>query len=298
MVGGVPDSDSSSSSSSSSSPVSDDGGPFSQNISRYAAAFRSATEVTQSFQSSYESRLRFGVTLADCELVFDVQTVTLTIKPGSPDIDTVVNLDEHVGNIGGALVWHGSDVKFSQSCSGIRLEGALLRATCTGGDGGSVEATLDLNMHLTYVTSRHCFEVVIPDRELTQFMSSSSWMNFAVITRPDIFTNAAFQKAVKDVAQSSVNEVKDEMKQAMELVIEQAMALVIEQAKFMLEHAMKIVSSRSEQFVQSKMDTLIRTTANAGAFYGLGGLEVMNLEQRRYYNAFAPYIKASLMPEN
>ncbi|KAJ7145538.1 hypothetical protein C8R44DRAFT_755498 [Mycena epipterygia] len=136
-----------------------------------------------------------------------------------------------------------------------------------------------------------------PDPGLTESMSTTNWMNFVIVARPDIFTNPAFQKAIKDVAQSSVNEVKDEMKQAMELVIEQAMALVIEQAKFMLEHAMKIVSSRSEKFVQNKMETLIKTAANAGAFYGLGGLEVMNLEQRRYYNAFAPYIKATPMPE-
>jgi hypothetical protein len=194
-----------------------------------------------------------------------------------------LNLDEHVGNLCGELVW--GDRKFSQSCKNIRLEGTLLVANARVGDH-DVEAKLDLNEHITYIITRRCFEPIIPDPAFTELMSSAGWMNVAVITRPDMrgfLTNPAFQASIKKVAQRAVEEVISEMQEEMSRAVEKAVAMV---------------SARSEEYIQYEIQSLTKraTLINAAAYSGLGQLTVMSDEQRLAYNTFAPHINHGVGP--
>ncbi|KAJ7088251.1 hypothetical protein C8R44DRAFT_751829 [Mycena epipterygia] len=231
-------------------------------------------------------------TLADCQLDFELSTLTVTINPWSSNDEfdsTTVNLDDYVGNIGGVLVWGGEVVEFSQSCSSIELQGTLLIAMCSLDERGSlndaVRSSLDLNDHIAYISSRRCFEAVDPDPALTELMSSANWMNFALITHPDLrgFLNSpAFQIAVKGVAQRAVDEVMSQMKKEMQEAVEKAVAKV---------------STEAAEFIESEMDTLTKRATNAAAYSGLGQLTIMSLEQKRAYDRFAPHISAATFPE-
>ncbi|KAJ7440194.1 hypothetical protein FB451DRAFT_141994 [Mycena latifolia] len=230
------------------------------------------------------------MTLADdCQLELDGSILTIT--PRSPDIkfnSTDLNLDEYVGNIGGELVWGGDAVdavKFSESCESIRLDGTLLLALCRHGKDEPVQAELDLNDHIAYNSTRRCFVAVVPDAAFTELMSSANWMNLTVITRPDMrsfLKNPAFQNAISSVAQRAIDEVMNQMKEVMALAVEEAVAMV---------------SAKSEEYVQREMETLIKMATKSAANTGLGRLKMMQLEQRRAFNAFAPHISADLVPE-
>ncbi|KAF7326771.1 Cyanovirin-N domain protein [Mycena venus] len=247
----------------------------SQSIQRQESSYSSHTE---SSASSYEYR-RTRLTLADCQL--ELKLSILTIKPRASGAQfnlTTLNLDEHVGNLDGELVW-GYE-KFSASCKNVRLEGTLLIASCERGNKEWIEATLDLDEHITYTTTRRCFEAILPDPAFTEMMSSAAWMNVAVITQPDMrgfLTNPAFQETIKGVARRAVEEVINEMREEMSRAVEKAVTQV---------------SIRAEEHVQYEMQSLTKraTLINTAAYSGLGGLTVMSHEQRRAYNVFAPTI--------
>ncbi|KAJ7731699.1 hypothetical protein DFH07DRAFT_150888 [Mycena maculata] len=253
---------------------------------------RSRDEVKKSFENSrlaieeYRTRHNATLSLADCQL--DLELSILTITPRSPDIELTSNtldLDEYIGNIGGELVWAGGADKFTQSCDGIRLQGTVLHASCPRGKDEFVQAELDLHEHIAYNSARRCFVAVIPDAAFTELMSSANWMNFTVITRPDMSSflkNPAFQHAISSVAQRAVDEVMNQMKEVMALAVEEAVAMV---------------SAKSEEYVQSEMETLIKMATKSAAYSGLGQLRMMQLEQRRAFNTFAPHISADTIPE-
>lgn len=171
--------------------------------------------------------------------------------------------------------------KFSETSKSFQLEGTLLSASCDRGDGVYVKATLDLKEHITYITPRGCFEPIIPDAEFTELMASASWMNVAVITNPDMrafLTNPTFQRTIKAAAQRAVEEVINEMQEAMSLAVANAVAMV---------------SHRSEEYVRYEMESLTKraTLFNAGpAYCGPHQLTMMSDVQSHAYKAFAPYI--------
>ncbi|KAJ7145547.1 hypothetical protein C8R44DRAFT_863420 [Mycena epipterygia] len=240
----------------------------------------SRSEVKQS-SGSYEYRSISRLTLADCQLELKLSILTIKAKSGGFEFKTItVNLDEHVGNHYGQLVW--GDRKFSESCKDLRLDGTILLAMCRCENGEFIEARLDLNEYFIYATTRRCFEPVVPDAAFTEMMSSAGWMNVAVITQPDMrgfLTNPAFQGAIRAVAQRAVEEVMHEMREQMTLAVEKAVTMV---------------SAKSEEYVQWEMETLTKkatmTTASTAAYSGLGNLTVMSHEQRHAYNTFAPHL--------
>ncbi|KAJ7145530.1 hypothetical protein C8R44DRAFT_863403 [Mycena epipterygia] len=240
----------------------------------------SRSEVKQSSET-YAYRSISRLTLADCHLELKLSILTIKARSGGVEFKTTtVNLDEHVGNHYGKLVW--GDRKFSESCKNFRLDGTLLFAMCRCEDGEFIESTLDLNEYFIYATTRRCFEAVVPDAAFTEMMSSAGWMNVAVITQPDMrgfLTNPAFQGAIRAVAQRAVEEVMHEMREQMTLAVEKAVTMV---------------SAKSEEYVQWEMETLTKkatmTTASTAAYSGLGNLTVMSHEQRHAYNVFAPQL--------
>jgi len=238
----------------------------------------SRSEVKQS-SGSYEYRSISRLTLADCQLELKLSILTIKARSGGFEFKTItVNLDEHIGNHYGALVW--GDRKFSESCKDLRLDGTILFAMCRCENGEYIEARLDLNEYFIYATTRRCFEPVVPDAAFTEMMSSAGWMNVAVITQPDMrgfLTNPAFQGAIRAVAQRAVEEVMHEMREQMTLAVEKAVTMV---------------SAKSEEYVQWEMETLTKkatmVTASSAAYSGLGNLTVMSHEQRHAYSAFVP----------
>ncbi|KAJ7145519.1 hypothetical protein C8R44DRAFT_34 [Mycena epipterygia] len=246
----------------------------------------SRSEVKQS-SGSYEYRIS-RLTLADCQLELKLSILTIKARSGGVEFKTTtVNLDEHIGNHYGELVW--GDRKFSESCKDLRLDGTLLIAMCRCEDGEFVKSTLDLNEYFIYATTRRCFEAVVPDTAFTEMMSSAGWMNVAVITQPDMrgfLTTPAFQGAIRGVAQRAVEEVMYEMREEMSRAVEKAVSMV---------------SAKSEEYVQWEMETLTKkatmTTSAAAAYSGLGNLTVMSHEQRHAYNIFAPQLSLPHFPE-
>ncbi|KAJ7688062.1 hypothetical protein B0H17DRAFT_1203254 [Mycena rosella] len=190
---------------------------------------------------------------------------------------TTLNLDDHVGNLYGELVW--GHQKFNVSCKDVRLEGTLLVASCDCGNKQWKEARLDLEEHITYTIARRCFEAILHDPAFTEMMSSAAWMNVAVITQPDMrgfLKNPAFQETIKGVARRAVEEVINEMREEMSRAVERAVSQV---------------SIRAEEHVQYEIQSLTkRATLNTAAYSGLGGLTVMSHEQTRAYNTFGPFI--------
>ncbi|KAJ7210396.1 hypothetical protein GGX14DRAFT_542956 [Mycena pura] len=270
---------------------------FSESNEQQSALSRQSSSMTQSSQSfqrqesSYSSHTdssatvyeyhRTRLTLADCQL--ELKMPILTIKPKSSGAQftlTTLDLDDHLGNIDGELVWGYK--KFSASCKNVTLKGTLLVASCQceRADKEWIEATLDLSEHITYSFSRRCFEAILPDPGFIELMSSAAWMNVAVITQPDMrgfLTNPAFQESIKSVARRAVEEVISEMREEMSRAIEKAVSQV---------------SMRAEEHVQYEIESLTKraTLVNTAAYSGLGGLTVMSHEQRRAYSSFAPVI--------
>ncbi|KAJ7088256.1 hypothetical protein C8R44DRAFT_892795 [Mycena epipterygia] len=239
----------------------------------------SRSEVKQS-SGSYAYRSISRLTLADCHLELKLSILTIKARSGGFEFKTItVNLDEHVGNDYGALVW--GDRKFSDSCKDLRLDGTLLFAMCRRENGEYVQSRLDLNEYFIYATTRRCFEPIVPDAAFAEMMSSAGWMNVAVITQPDMrgfLTTPAFQGAIRGVAQRAVEEVMHEMREQMSLAVEKAVTMV---------------SAKSEEYVQWEMETLTKKatmiTASTAAYSGLGNLTVMSHKQRHAYDTFVPY---------
>ncbi|KAJ7206896.1 hypothetical protein GGX14DRAFT_396830 [Mycena pura] len=247
----------------------------SQSFQRQESSYSSHTDSSETVYEYHRTRL----TLADCQL--ELKMPILTIKPKSSGAQftlTTLNLDDHLGNVDGELVWGYQ--KFSASCKNVTLKGTLLVASCGRGDKEWIEATLDLSEHITYSFSRRCFEAILPDPGFIELMSSAAWMNVAVITQPDMrgfLTNPAFQGSIKSVARRAVEEVISEMREEMSRAVEKAVSQV---------------SMRAEEHVQYEIESLTKraTLINTAAYSGLGGLTVMSHEQRRAYSSFAPVI--------
>ncbi|KAJ6601922.1 hypothetical protein DFH09DRAFT_1270787 [Mycena vulgaris] len=232
----------------------------------------------ESYESSYEYRGRTRLTLADCKLELKLSILTIKPKSGTEFNATTLNLDNHIGNLCGELVWGNG--KFSLSSKSIHLEGTLLVAQCARDGSEPVRATLNLSEHITYSISRRCFEAILPDPAFIELMSSAGWMNVSVITQPDmrgLLASPAFQATIRSVAQRAVDEVISEMREEMTKAVQKAVAMV---------------SVRSEEYVHYEMEGLTRraTLVNTAAYSGLGNLTLMSQEQRRAYETFAPYI--------
>ncbi|KAF8202591.1 hypothetical protein K438DRAFT_1965088 [Mycena galopus ATCC 62051] len=260
---------------------------FQQGTRRSETSYNSANEEANYVEIHQESRTRRRrFTLADCQL--DLVVSTLTIAPASPDFEfesTTVNLDEFVGNLGGELVWGGGADNFSESCNSIRLEKTFLVALCSHGTNEFVEARLNLDDHIAYFAARHCFGPITPDPAFAELMASPNWMNFTVITQPDMrsfLRNKAFQEAISGVARRAIAEVMTQMKAQMEQAV---------------EIAMRRVREESEELIQSEMDTLVKQATKTAAYSGLSQLRLMELEQRRAFNVFAPHIAAPRVHE-
>ncbi|KAJ7267116.1 hypothetical protein C8J57DRAFT_1326638 [Mycena rebaudengoi] len=263
-----------------------------QSSQRQDSSYNSTTrreDVKQSFESSrqaieeYRTRTSTKLTLADCQL--DLKLSILTITTEVELSSNTLDLDDYVGNISGELVWANGADKFTDSCESIQLQGTVLRASCPRSRDEFVQAELDLNEHIAYNSIRRCFVAIVPDEAFTELMSSANWMNFTVITRPDMRSflgNPAFQNAIRSVAQRAVDEVMTQMKTVMMLAVEEAVS---------------IVSARSEEYVQDEMETLIKMATKSAAYSGLGQLKMMQLEQRRAFNTFAPHISAPTIYE-
>ncbi|KAJ7267062.1 hypothetical protein C8J57DRAFT_1326534 [Mycena rebaudengoi] len=264
-----------------------------QSSQRQESSYSSTTrreDVKQNFESSrqaieeYRTRTSTKLTLADCQLDLKLSILTITSTEVELSSNTL-DLDDYVGNISGELVWANGADKFTESCESIQLQGTILRASCPRGRDEFVQAELDLNEHIAYNSIRRCFVAIVPDEAFTELMSSANWMNFTVITRPDMrsfLSNPAFQSAISSVAQRAVDEVMAQMKTVMTLAVEEAVA---------------IVSARSEEYVQDEMETLVKMATKSAAYSGLGQLQMMQLEQRRAFNTFAPYISAPSLHE-
>jgi hypothetical protein len=226
-------------------------------------------------------------TLADCQLELELSILTISSAPGS-ELEfglTTFDLDDFVGNIGGELVWGSDAVKFSESCTGIRLEKTFLVANCSRNGDEGVQSRLNLEDHIAYSPARHCFEPVTADPAFAELMSSANWMNFTVITQPDMrgfLKNKAFQDTISGVARRAV---------------EEAMRQMQEQMMRAVEDAIKRVNEEAEDFVQSEMETLVKKATKTAAYRGLGQLKTMELEQRRAFNVFAPHISAPIIEE-
>ncbi|KAJ7660755.1 hypothetical protein DFH06DRAFT_1193218 [Mycena polygramma] len=250
----------------------------SNSTARRSEEYKESFERTSRAMEEYRTRTSIMVSLADCQL--DLELPMLVIKPRS-DADfntTTINLDEFVGNIDGQLVWGAT--KFTESCESIRLQGTLLLASCPRGRDEFVQARLDLTDHITYNTARRRFFPVSPDPEFTELMASARWMNFTVITRPDMrgfLASPAFRNAVTSVAQRAVDEVMTQMKEVMALAVEEAVAMV---------------SAKSDEYVQNEMEHLIRMATKSAAYSGLAQLTMMSQHQIRAYDDFAPSIGA------
>ncbi|KAF7341732.1 hypothetical protein MSAN_02072000 [Mycena sanguinolenta] len=242
-----------------------------------------ATKRVETIEESRSRRRRF--TLADCRL--ELEQSTLTISPASREDDFVsntVNLDDFVGNISGELVWGAEAVNFSESCTSIRLAKTFLIASCSRGTD-VVPGKLNLDDHIAYIASTRRFEPILPDPAFAELMSSANWMNFTVITQPDMrnfLRSPAFQSAVGLVARNAVEEVLKQMRTKMMEAI---------------ETAIKAVTAESDEFVQSEMETLVKKATKTAAYTGLGQLKLMQLEQRRAFNIFAPHISAAPIVE-
>ncbi|KAJ7220898.1 hypothetical protein GGX14DRAFT_676380 [Mycena pura] len=181
----------------SESKVVKGGAAFSEQQSVLSRQSSFMTQSSQSFQrqdSSYSSYTdssayeyhRTRLTLADCQL--ELKMPILTIKPKSSGAQfnlTTLNLDDHLGNVDGELVWGYQ--KISASCKNVTLKGTLLVASCERGN----KESLDLTEYITYSSSRRCFEAILPD--------------------PGFLTNPAFQESIQTVARRAVEEVTSEM---------------------------------------------------------------------------------------
>ncbi|KAJ7609415.1 hypothetical protein FB45DRAFT_944413 [Roridomyces roridus] len=225
------------------------------------------------------------LTLADCNLTLQANSL-LKIVPRSSSItleDDTLDLDDYIGELGGELTW-GTETRFSDKCENIRLEGTIIYATCPRGPDERVQSSLDLAEHLVFKGRR--FEPVLPDDAFTELMASAAWMNFTLISRPDMggfLRHPAFQSAISRVAQSAVEKAMEEMKSAMALAVEEAVAMV---------------ALKSEEYVRAEMESLLMLATNAAAYAGLANMTMMQANQRRAYNVFAPHIASPLIPED
>jgi len=246
---------------------------------------RGGEETRRTFESSEEVHKTRSSrpTLDDCDLVLRQSTLIITLRSSDTE-PTEIDLDEHVGNLEGELVWGSGG--FSETSDRLRLDGTFLLASCAvSGSAKVVAARLNLDDHIVYMAARRRFEPVPADPELVQLMASPDWMNFTVITRPDMaafLRNPAFQNAISGVARRAVDEV---------------MAQIREEMMRAVEEAVKKVSQESEQFVESEMEALIKKATKTAAYTGLAQLTVMQPRQKRAYNRFAPYISAAPITE-
>ncbi|KAJ6453781.1 hypothetical protein C8R45DRAFT_1038859, partial [Mycena sanguinolenta] len=264
---------------------------FQQSNQRRESSFNTTRTSEESASDRFEVKrveetriYRHKFTLADCRLELEQSTLTISPASGEGFESNAVNLDDFVGNISGELVWGAEAINFSESSNSIRLVKTFLIASCARGNE-FVSARLNLDDHIAYIAANRRFEPVLPDPELAELMSSANWMNFTVITQPDMrsfLRNPAFQKAISKVARNAVEEVMKQMRSKMMEAVEKSIAEVTEE---------------SNEFVQTEMETLVKKATRTAAYTGLGQLKLMQLDQRRAFNVFAPHISAGPIVE-
>jgi len=238
----------------------------------------------------------------DCEFKMDdpndLANVTLSWKsPAGVDKSLKVNLDLHIGNVGGQLVWGGED--FSMSCKETTLDKTVLVTKCRchfsdsmllhdkGGEELYIERRLDLKDHIIYDKALEGFNVVSADSQFSRVISSAKWMKYAIITQPDMgsfLSEKAVQDAVSGVAERTVAQVMHQTEQVLAEVVKVALDMIKQKAK---DH------------IANELKRLIKTAALSTAYSsGLGEFEQMEEAHRMAYNAIAPHMGAfkSLLP--
>ncbi|KAK7036206.1 hypothetical protein R3P38DRAFT_2911005 [Favolaschia claudopus] len=248
----------------------------------------STTKTSESFEERRVQRSRF--TLADCKLSLSLSTLTIDPLVEGAFNSNTINLDDFIGNNGGELAWITGDrqpnVNFSASCTNIRLEQTFLIAMCDRGrDDAPAPSRLNLDDYIAYMAARRCFDAVVPDPEFADLMSSGKWMNFTLITQPDMrmfLRNPAFQKVIGNVARRAVEQVMTQIKEEMMRAVEEAVTRV---------------NSESDEFVDSEMQILVKQATKTAAYKGWGELTLMEAEQRRAFRTFATHINANYMEE-
>ncbi|KAJ7864006.1 hypothetical protein B0H14DRAFT_2574662 [Mycena olivaceomarginata] len=235
---------------------------------------------------TYDEYIQLGVRgLKGCQLT--LADTNLTIKWKVPDNlqdkgETTVDLDIHIANINGMLVWGRGGGGFSKTCKdgSTRLNGTVLIASCFisaggsggGGGGGYTDAQLDLNDYFAF--SRNGFQPNIPDPEFDKFISAASWMNFTIVLpgqHEHVPPESSVQNAVSSVA-----------RRAVEVSNLQTFAVVQQMVK-----KLETINKNSEEYIASQMAAFVRSAAeSAAAFAAMGQLTMMMGEQRTAYDTF------------
>ncbi|KAF7366091.1 CVNH domain-containing protein [Mycena venus] len=282
----------------------------------YHTARTGRTEGHTRISESYEEvrTIRHAPTLLDCELVLLRSELTISPKPSSVQFEsTTVDLNQHIGNADGELVWGG--VGFSDSCRDIHLEETILVAVFSR-RGGSEEdqSRLDLDNHFNYSTRFRRFVPVPPATALAEF--SAKYMHFAIITQPDMrsfFKSSPFQDAISTVARRAIegamsdmqSQMQDKMTNAvttmqaemaraviaMQEEMNRAVTAVQEEMERAVTDAVNKVTTESEEYVQEELRSLTKGAVNHTA-YDVSKLAIMAPNQKHAFNQFAPYIGA------
>ncbi|KAJ7801497.1 hypothetical protein B0H14DRAFT_2615172 [Mycena olivaceomarginata] len=220
---------------------------------------------------TYDEYIQLGVRgLKGCQLT--LADTNLTIKWKVPDNlqdkgETTVDLDIHIANINGMLVWGSRRWRIQQDVQGWHAGGSG-----GGGGGGYTDAQLDLNDYFAF--SRNGFQPNIPDPEFDKFISAASWMNFTIVSQANMsmfLRNPAFQNAVSSVA-----------RRAVEVSNLQTFAVVQQMVK-----KLETINKNSEEYIASQMAAFVRSAAeSAAAFAAMGQLTMMMGEQRTAYDTF------------
>ncbi|KAJ7266360.1 hypothetical protein B0H12DRAFT_158644 [Mycena haematopus] len=228
-----------------------------------------------------------SITLAECNLTLE-EGVQLRIDWTSPEgksATSILDLDKFIGNVSGRLVWGHGTSDFSQSCENPSLDGTFLIASCLHNDT-YIEDRLDLSSYITYISNPSGGGFGPVDSDFSEFMASPNWMNFTIITQPDMSSflgHPRFRKAVSGVAHRAVDEAMSNMQYVMQRMAQQ----MVQQ---MVDEAMEMVRLRSDLRIEREMDQLVKTAAVNAAYSGINRFTIMQSEARQAYNAFAPHI--------
>ena len=68
------------------------------------------------------------------------------LADGKTHKTSCIDLDHHIGNVNGSLVWH--EKEFSKTCKDFRLEGTILHAKCKKSFEEWIDCSIDLALNL------------------------------------------------------------------------------------------------------------------------------------------------------
>ncbi|KAJ7222606.1 hypothetical protein GGX14DRAFT_388386 [Mycena pura] len=188
-------------------------------------------------------------------------------NPSDPQKTFQVNLNNHIGNVGGQLVWGGTD--FSESCDDIKLidNTTVLSAKCrhthftdsnrneirlrdSQDTAISVVRELDLKDHIIYdrALDGGSFNIVAGDPDFSRVISSASWMKYAIITQPDMgsfLRQKPVQNAVGDVAERTVAQIMHQTELVLAQVVKAALDAIKKQAKELIADELDRLAKRA-----------------------------------------------------